>query len=56
MKTIERLEIIDTALANAAFQYNSMIDNIETLDEALELIDILSSEIGEAQKQLENII
>jgi len=56
MKTIERLEIIDTVLTNAAFQYNSMIDNIETLNEALELIDILSSEIGEAQKQLENII
>ena len=56
MKTIERLEIIDTALTNAAFQYNSMVDNIETLSEALELIDILSSEIGEAQKHLEHIV
>jgi len=56
MKTIERLEIIDTALTNAGFQYNSMINSVETLSEALELIDILSSEIGEAQKQLANII
>ena len=51
MKTIERLEIIDTALTNAGFQYNSMINSVETLSEALELIDILTSEIGEAQRE-----
>ncbi len=56
MKTVERLERIDTVLANAAFQYNTIINSIETLEEALELIDILSSEIGEAQTELENII
>lgn len=57
MKTVERLERIDTVLTNAAYQYNqAMSDGIDTLDDAMWLIDILSSEIGEAQDQLEHIV
>ena len=56
MKAMERLEKIDTVLHNAGYHYNAMIDNIETLEEALELIDILSSEIAVAQDELEHIV
>jgi hypothetical protein len=56
MKAIERLEKINTVLDNAGWHYNAMIDNLETLDEALELIEILKSEIGAAQDQLEHIL
>ena len=56
MKATERLEIIDTALTNAGYHYNAMIDDIETLEEALELINILSSDIGLAQDHLEHIV
>ena len=55
--TVERLQRIDTVLTNAAFQYNqAMSDGIDTLEDAMWLIDILSSEIGEAQDQLEHIV
>jgi len=56
MKATERLEIIDTALTNAGYHYNAMIDSIDTLEEALELIGILSSDIGLAQDHLEHIV
>ena len=56
MKAIERLERINTVLDNAGWHYNAMIDSIETLDDALELIDILKSEIAIAQDELQHIL
>ena len=56
MKAVERLEKIDTVLDNAGWHYNAMMDNIETLEEALELIYILSHEIAVAQDELEHIL